>query len=189
MLPKPGGSSKEGSGGDLSLANLAGPLPILTLPLGREPCLDTQEVMVVIADDYWDEAGIENNRGARGERRFSTEFQVSAALENVFIFCAPLPPVSTPPTIHILFRHLTVPQFSVSFPSGIRRASSLTSSLALRLGPSLLTEKAPDGTISDDEKGGGRGQGGDGDIVDSGTVRSVRLTSCFDVRPAGRTMV
>lgn len=85
---KPGGSSREGSGGILSLAHLGGSLPILTLSLGREPCLDTQEVMVIL-DGYWGEAGIKNNRGPRGERRFSSEFQVCATLENVFILSSP----------------------------------------------------------------------------------------------------
>lgn len=95
----------------------------------------------------------------------------------------PRPKTSNPP--HTLSR-LTGPQFSVSFPSGIRRASSLTSSLALRLGPSLLTEKASGETVSDDGKGKGGGQGGDGDIEDSDMVRSVRRTSCFDVSSARR---
>lgn len=85
MLPKPGGSSRKGSVGVLSLAHLSGPLPILTLPLGREPCLDTQEVMMVIAHGYWDKAGIKNNRNARGERMLSTEFQVCAVLKSIFI--------------------------------------------------------------------------------------------------------
>lgn len=50
---------------------------------------------------------------------------------------------------------LSLLQFSIAFPSGKRRASILTSSLELRLGPKLPKEKVPQVVVEDSADGCG----------------------------------
>ena len=179
-----GGSGGYDRGdGSLSIARLGAPLPLLVSHPGRQPHLPTQEVREPIVIVLGVKAGGERNRGVYSES-FATAVRTAYPCSTTANYPLEIHPYLHPITLCFI-SHLSAPQFSVSFPSGIRRTSSLTTSITPCLGPPPPTVPATTKTTNFGETDQSDGRGGHREIENSRAMRSVRPPGSFRCRWRG----